>query len=96
MSNGGDRKIIIEKLIVEETRKASERLGYLNNLAHTCLKKGFTSAEYIEADEKIWRNAIKICESHLKNSFSRKERYENEVAKAPNAVCANKRETNSF
>lgn len=76
------RKIIVEKLITEETRKMNEKIGHLNHLDSICLNRELTSEEFIEVYERIWRNLMKICDNHLKNSFSRKERYENEIKKA--------------
>lgn len=75
MSNNGDRKIATEKIIAEETKKTAERLGYFNNLDLICLNKNLSPEEYIAVYEGTLRNIIKICDSRLKNSFSRKERY---------------------
>lgn len=76
MSNNKDyRKIVIEKIIKDETRKAAERLSHFNHLDLICLKKDLSPEEYTIIYEGVLRNVMKICESLLKNSFSRKERY---------------------
>lgn len=75
MSGNDYRKIVLEKIIAEETRKAAERLGHLNHIDLDCLKKDLSPEECMEVYEGILRNIMKICESRLKNSFSRKERY---------------------
>lgn len=75
MNNNGHRKIVIEKIIAEETKKTAERLGHFNNLDLICLNRNLSPEEYIAVYEGTLRNIIKICESRLKNSFSKKERY---------------------
>lgn len=89
MGNENYRKIIVEKLITEETRKMNEKLSHLNHLDSICLNRELTPEEFIEVYERTWRNFMKICDSRLKNSFSRKERYEIEIRrKETNNVTA--------
>ena len=89
-------QIDIERIVKEETRNASGRLGFLNNLAHTCLKNGLTPEEYTEVYEKVIRNMMKICESRLKLSISKKEMYKNEIAKASCLLCTDESNHESF
>lgn len=84
MGNNGYRRIVIDKLIAEETRKAAEKLGYFNNLDSICLKQDLSPDEFTKVYEVVLRNVIKLCESRLKNGFSRKERYEKEMVKPQN------------
>lgn len=75
MSDEGRRKIVIEKIIKEETRKTAERFGHFNQLDSICLKKNLTPDEFIKVYGEVLRNVMKLCESQLKNSFSKRERY---------------------
>ena len=88
MSDDGYRKIVIGELITEETRKENEKLGHLNYLDAICHIKNLTADEFTEVYEETLRSIMRLCESRLKNSFSRKKRYEDEIAKESYAVCA--------
>lgn len=75
MNGNGYRKIVIEKIIKEETRRAAERLGHFNHLDAICLNSDLSPEEHTEVYEGVLRNVIRICESRLKNGFSKRERY---------------------
>lgn len=81
----GNRKIYIEDIVKGETKKANDKLGFLNDITSVCLKKGLTSSEYIEVNEKVIRNIMQICDSRLGNSFANKRRYKEEIKKHPRA-----------
>lgn len=87
MSDNGRRKNILEKIIVDETRNAAGRLGHFNHLDSICFRKDLTPEEFVKVYEGVLRNTMKLCESRLKNGFSRKERYEKEMAKVQYALC---------
>lgn len=75
-------EINIEQIVREEKQKLSEKFRFLNEIFYICLKKGLSSAQHIDVEEKVIGNIIKYCESRLKISHSIKERYEQEIAKS--------------
>ena len=92
-----NRKIHMENIVKEETMKANDKLGFLNNITPVCIKKGLTSSEYIEVYEGVIRNIMQICDSRLKNSFANKRRYKEETKKTyARALSADEGDPNSF
>lgn len=75
MKDNGYKEILLKKIIEDETKKAAERLGHFNNLDSVCANKDLPPEEFLKVLEGVLRNVIGICESRLKNTFSRKERY---------------------
>lgn len=75
------RKIVVNKVVAEWTKKIVEKIGHLNDLDYECLNKGLEPNEFAQIYESILRGVGRNCESKLKNTFARKERYEQKIAK---------------
>lgn len=69
-------QIIIDAVIKEETRKATERLGFFNHLIPICYRKRLSSENFEEIYGGLLKNIIKFCEARLKNTIATKKRYE--------------------
>lgn len=81
----GDRRIYIGNLVKNGTAKANKGLSFLNDeLISICIKNSLTSTEHVEVYEGIIRNTMQICDSLLKNSFTKKRRYKEKIAENKN------------